>query len=63
MAVLFWLWFLPMPITTLAVIAGLWRNRTMYRSRVLLLCSLVVLAVWGELIVLFVTLVVNTMRQ
>lgn len=58
-AAFFWLWFLPMPFTTFGVIVLLWRSRKTSMSKVLLLYSLVVFAVWSELIVTLVAFVVS----
>jgi hypothetical protein len=59
LAVLFWLWFLPMPFTTLGVIVFLWRSHRTSMSMILLLYSLVVFAVWSGLIAMLVTFVVS----
>ena len=50
--VFFWLWFIPMPFTTLGVTIILWRNRRTSRSKALLLYSLVIFALWSYLIVM-----------
>ena len=56
-AVFFWLWCLPTPVTTLGVIVLLWRSRRTSMSRGLLLYCLVILAVWSDLIAMFVAFV------
>ena len=61
-AVFFFFWFLPMPFTTLGVIVRLWSSRQSPVSKLLLLYSLVVFAVWTDWIVLFVTAMVSNMR-
>ena len=51
----FWLWFLPMPITNLGAIVVLWRSRTIPKSRVLILYSIVIFVLWSSLILMFVS--------
>ncbi len=55
--VFFWLWFIPMPFTTVGVTAFLWKSRGTARSKVLLLYSLVIFALWSYLIVMVVAYV------
>ena len=61
-AVFFWLWCLPTPFTTLGVIVLLWRSRRTSTSRRLLLYCLVILAVWSDLIAMFVAFVATQGR-
>ena len=54
----FWLWFLPMPFSTGGLIIFLWRSRRTSTSKVLLLYTLVILALWSTLVAMFVAFMV-----
>lgn len=45
-AVFWWVWFLPMPFTSLGVAVVLGSNRSTLKSKLLLLYSFVIFAVW-----------------
>jgi hypothetical protein len=58
-ALFFWLWFLPMPFATLGSTILLWRDRGTLLSRLLLLHSFVLFALWSGLVAMFVACMVS----
>jgi hypothetical protein len=60
MAVFFWLWFLPMPFTTLGATVVLWKGRKTFVSRVLLLYCWVVFAFWCLLMLMPAVIMAKT---
>ena len=54
LASFFWLWFLPMPFTTLGTVVFVWKRHTIAGATWLLVYSLAIFALWSTLIAMFV---------